>query len=645
MRIGWLVLVVALAGSATLAQGGEFSYSESVYADLDPAGIRSPHDERLVLALFEPLTTIDAETGEVAPGAADRWQVSPDGRTWTFSLRPTARWSDGTPVRAQDFIEAWRRALDPYEPSHWAWAFRPIEGCARISDGTEALNAVGLVRSRLKDLVERDASATIPGGETRALLARSGLARYAGFLEDDLLKQFVATGGKDLPPSDAAAVLKALKAERRRLKKSANAAFDAFGTSLGVMAAGDKTLTVRVARPCPWLPALLSRGMFAPLTAKTVRGSNAAFLPGELVSNGPFLLKGRGAKPHASVPNPLSVVHLIRNPKYEGPRSAVSDEVLCYTGQGAEEDLRRLEAGELQWLSNPVRSLGARTAKLDGFQEHPGSGIVLLRFRCDRPPFDRLEVRRAFADSVRDAKLETATWPVAQPAARLVPPTLAGATGPQQERRGAGKAKAALEKAGLGGDAFPWVELRYVERGDEEDIADRLLEVWEKRMGVELGLRIGSADEMAATVRAGAYAIALDRIDALVADPEAFVFPFSASEADGGTGWKDATFEALIDAARDPAAFVAGGDAALEALKDVPGLGTKASAARGKGAGALEALRIALLEAAETRLLDAYVVVPILFPKRAFVVRGGQGIGSRAAWKNPAFVGALPSAP
>src|SRR5438477_3757382 len=58
----------------------------------DPAYAVTPYEERLVLACFDPLTTLDPETGAVKPLAAESWTTSPDGKTWTFTLRQGAKW-------------------------------------------------------------------------------------------------------------------------------------------------------------------------------------------------------------------------------------------------------------------------------------------------------------------------------------------------------------------------------------------------------------------------------------------------------------------------------------------------------------------------------------------------------------------------
>ncbi len=82
-------------------------------ATLDPqiAGLDTPEDA-ILQDLFEGLVIIDGN-GNVQPGQAFGWQHSEDGKTWTFNLRPEARWSDNTQVTAADFVYAWHRLADP----------------------------------------------------------------------------------------------------------------------------------------------------------------------------------------------------------------------------------------------------------------------------------------------------------------------------------------------------------------------------------------------------------------------------------------------------------------------------------------------------------------------------------------------------
>ncbi|HYP17110.1 MAG TPA: peptide ABC transporter substrate-binding protein, partial [Opitutus sp.] len=82
-------------------------------ADLDPHLAVNIAEMDIVSALFEGLVVEDPTDLRATPGVAERWDVSPDALTYTFHLRPNARWSDETPVTAADFLAAWQRALTP----------------------------------------------------------------------------------------------------------------------------------------------------------------------------------------------------------------------------------------------------------------------------------------------------------------------------------------------------------------------------------------------------------------------------------------------------------------------------------------------------------------------------------------------------
>jgi len=78
---------------------------------LDPAVMTGVTEHNLALALFEGLCSHDPETLEPRPGVAERWEVSEDGKTYTFKLRADAKWSNGDPVTAEDFRWSWYRVM------------------------------------------------------------------------------------------------------------------------------------------------------------------------------------------------------------------------------------------------------------------------------------------------------------------------------------------------------------------------------------------------------------------------------------------------------------------------------------------------------------------------------------------------------
>ncbi len=92
-------------------------------SDLDPHGNSGQTDSQIKRALFEGLVSRKADTLEVIPGVAESWEVSEDDLTYTFFLRENARWSNGDPVTAHDFVWTWQRGLNPALGNPYAYMF------------------------------------------------------------------------------------------------------------------------------------------------------------------------------------------------------------------------------------------------------------------------------------------------------------------------------------------------------------------------------------------------------------------------------------------------------------------------------------------------------------------------------------------
>ena len=103
---------------------------------IDPQKVEDVDGSKIVRNLFEGLLNTDAQ-GEVVPGVATEWEASDDRKTWTFTLREDATWSNGEPVTAEDFVYAWQRAADPATASEYAWYIQlmQIENAAEIIAG------------------------------------------------------------------------------------------------------------------------------------------------------------------------------------------------------------------------------------------------------------------------------------------------------------------------------------------------------------------------------------------------------------------------------------------------------------------------------------------------------------------------------
>lgn len=110
-------------------------------ATLDPGLSGDTYSDAVLTDLYEGLTA-ESNSGEVIPGVAESWTVDATGTEYSFKLRPNARWSNGEPVRAQDFIDSWRRAVDPKFGSPGADNFRLIAHGSMIIAGKEPPSAL-----------------------------------------------------------------------------------------------------------------------------------------------------------------------------------------------------------------------------------------------------------------------------------------------------------------------------------------------------------------------------------------------------------------------------------------------------------------------------------------------------------------------
>lgn len=106
-------------------------------ATLDPTLSSGLVEFKILCGLFEGLVSVDSVTLEVIPAVAENWTISDDGKKYTFKINKNARWSDGTNVVADDFVFAWRRALNPMIACEYATLLYPIKNAKKINTGTE----------------------------------------------------------------------------------------------------------------------------------------------------------------------------------------------------------------------------------------------------------------------------------------------------------------------------------------------------------------------------------------------------------------------------------------------------------------------------------------------------------------------------
>lgn len=131
-----LVALAACRGAESVPQRHTLIDSRDTYdpRSLDPALSTDVPTGRAVSYLFDGLTRFTPDA-KLAPGLAERWDVSPDGKVYTFHLRRGVKFHDGTPLRAAQVVSSFERVLDPRTKGSRGWPLYPISGARAFADG------------------------------------------------------------------------------------------------------------------------------------------------------------------------------------------------------------------------------------------------------------------------------------------------------------------------------------------------------------------------------------------------------------------------------------------------------------------------------------------------------------------------------
>ena len=103
--------------------------------ELDPHIVTGVSEQRILMTMLEGLLSQDPVDLHPVPGVAERWDISPDGKTYTFYLRRNAKWSNGDPVTAHDFWESYRRLLTPSLAAEYSYMLFPVKNARAYNEG------------------------------------------------------------------------------------------------------------------------------------------------------------------------------------------------------------------------------------------------------------------------------------------------------------------------------------------------------------------------------------------------------------------------------------------------------------------------------------------------------------------------------
>lgn len=490
------VILLVLVVAATLVTDRPMPRADFAFVNrgdvntLDLQKMSWMQDLRVARILFEGLVANDVFTHDYAiiPATADQWELSDDGLEYTFHIREDARWSNGEPVKAGDFVFSWRRAILPDTAADYTKLFQLIDGATAFADWRQ-------------DQLDAFAESPLTGEERR-------LAAEALWTE-------------------------------------AQAKFD---ETVQLRAVDDRTLWVKLKLPTPYFLDLLAFAVFYPVYPPLVRQYESLDVqtgliqaktgwtkPPELVSNGPFMLTSWRFKrdmrfeqnPHYWNRDALNL-ETISTPSINDPNAAV----LAYT------------SGVVDWVSDvtPAYRADMLADKMAFYRENieeyerlkaqgydmfeidrrlpddprkhihavPAFGTYWYNFNClptlpdgRKNPFSDARVRRAFAMTIDKQSIVDDVQRLGNPVARTIIPkgSIGGYESPAgldcisdaqtEERKRAiiEEARQLLRDAGYAtpGD-LPTIEILFNKDGGHDLIAQVVMKNWQEHLGVSVRL-------------------------------------------------------------------------------------------------------------------------------------------------------------
>ncbi|HEY8943823.1 MAG TPA: peptide ABC transporter substrate-binding protein [Polyangiaceae bacterium] len=610
------LLVAGATFRASIEGPADFRFANGTEPKtLDPHLATGEPEGRLISELFEGLTRLEAKTLKPAPGVAESWEISPDGKKYTFRLRRNALWTDGKPVTAHDFAYSYRRLLTPELGSEYSYILSPI----RLAVELNTFDALATVVTKAIRPGFAKLSAESPGDLSanawQKFLAETKAHEALQHAEDPLVTRLVAQRTGKLPKSDLDAFSAALGRLEKQLRAGAAHARAHFGVDEGAFAVDDHTFVIELRAPTPYFLELTSFYPAKPVPRhllETTAKPDAWFLPETIVSNGPYRLERWSVNDR---------VRLVRNESYWRKAEVAVKTIDAYAIESATTALNLYLTGAIDWLPKQYpKDLVDIVKKHPDFYAQPGLVIYYYRLNTTRPPLNDRRVRQAINLAVDRNVIVRDVLGLGQIAATtFVPPGLASYEPPASAiRLDVAKARALLDEAGFpGGKNFPKIGILYNTNEDHKKIAEVIADQLRRNLGIQVQPYNQEWQSYLETTRQLDYEMARAGWVGDYNDPNTFLDLWVTNGPNNQTGFASARYDRLIRLAADVSPLIDDPEPAIGHFSRADEIRGWIAAARSAGSEGLEArerIRMALFQEAEAILVnEEFPILPLYF--------------------------------
>jgi ABC-type oligopeptide transport system substrate-binding subunit len=516
---------------------------------LDPQVGTSAPDARIYGALYEGLVEYDPKNTLPIPAIAERWEINSDSSEFVFHLRDNARWTNGEPITAKDFVYTLQRGLSPRLASRNAYLAYYIKYSQGYNTGGSFVRDAKtggflLEKDVLADAAHVDESASNrpPAGENSA--------------PDTPFHEYMHSPTRFVLSGDEAERKDQLEANPKLKDALADKELvPVQAQDIGVEAIDDHTLRLTLRQSAPFFLGLLAHQFFRAVPQKAIEKYGEAWTnANNIVSSGAFKLKEW---------IPYDKLVFEKNPMYWDAGVVQLQKLTFYPVKDSTTIMNLYKAGEIDAFLNHTVPNGWMDVirPLHDYMDAVENATDYYDFNVRRGPFTDKRLRKAFNFAID--KEAFAKWRKTVKALTGFVPTgiFPGYPNPKGDAFNAERARQLMAEAGYPvtkGDNgkyvcknFPvdQVELNYNPDGMNSQIAEFMQAQWKQNLGVTIPLKSIEFRTFLNQRAKGDYrGIARDAWGGDYMDPFTFLNLFYAG-AENGSGWHDPKYDAMLDEA------------------------------------------------------------------------------------------------
>ncbi len=368
-------------GQAVPPKGNVMRYvSGAEIESLDPPVTNSQTDARILLALYDGLVEYHPKTMEPIPAIAESWEIGTDGTEYLFHLRKNAKFSNGDPITAKDFVYSFRRGFSPELASRNASLGYYIKYSEAYNSG----------QSFIKDstgqfLIKKDFVEANPNQPKEPVHDTLG--------GDSEFHRYLDSPERLTVPSDAKERAKILASDPKlKAAVEGKELVPVKAGDIGVEATDDYTLRLKLYQPAPYFLGLLAHQFFRVVPQKVIEKYGNNWTRTENIeTSGAFKL---------AVHRPYDVLTVVRDPNYWDAANVKLDGIEFYPLDEQTTMMNLYKAGSVDALYNhtvPAAWFDTIKQYTAEYSLQPEVADEFYVINVKKPPMDNVKVRQAFA--------------------------------------------------------------------------------------------------------------------------------------------------------------------------------------------------------------------------------------------------------